>query len=358
MKKCLVFHPALAPYRVDFFNLLAEKVDLEVVFLLNNLESQKFDQDALRARCRFKCCYLTRGFSLCGRFVRFGLHRILRETKPDVVVGIEFAPLTAELCLLRPFARWQLWTMCDDNEIMVANCKGIRRMMRACVMRFVDGVIVTSAGVAATFRAQGFRRPYLAAVPIAHDTSVLRQNEGAVFARGAAWRRDFVPRSWTRLVLYVGRLSPEKNLTWLIAQMASVPQGTGLVLVGDGPERVRLERQVSEQGLNGRVRFMGRLEGEAVYATMAVSDVLVLPSAFEPFGAVVAEGLAWGTPALVSAFVGAKSLVTPENGRVFALTSESFAAALRTVPPPSPERLSLLPIDLRLSVENLLWRIK
>lgn len=355
--KILVFHPALAPYRVDFFNLLAEKVDLEVVFLLTNLESQKFDQDALRAKCRFKYRYLTRGFSVCGRFVRIGVRRILRETKPDVVVGIEFAPLTAELCLMRPFARWRLWTICDDNEIMVANCSGLRRFMRAFVMRFADGVIVTSEIVAAAFRAQGFRRPCFAAVPIVHDTAVLRQNETAVFAMGAAWRRAVVPKDWTRLALYVGRLSPEKNLTWLIEQMASAPQGTGLVLVGDGPERARLERLASDLGLDGRIRFAGRLEGEAVYAAMAVSDVLVLPSTSEPFGAVVAEGLAWGTPVLVSEFVGAKSLVTPENGRVFTLDALSFAAALRTVPPPSPGRRSLLPVNLRLSVESLLWRL-
>lgn len=351
--RVLVFHPALAPYRVDFFNLLAEKVDLEVVFLLENLEAQKFDQDALRAKCRFKCRYLTRGFSVCGRFVRFGVRRVLRETNPDVVVGIEFAPLTAWLCLLRPFARWRLWTMCDDNEIMVASCRGLRRMLRAFVMRFVDGVVVTGEAVASAFRAQGFRRCCIAAVPIVHDAAVLRQNEAAVFAMGAAWRRAFVPKDWTRLVLYVGRLSPEKNLAWLIDQMASAPQGTGLVLVGDGPERARLERQVSELGLDGRVLFTGRLEGEAVYATMAVSDVFVLPSTSEPFGAVVAEGLAWGTPVIVSEFVGAKSLVTPQNGRVFTLDAMPFAAALHTVPPPSPERVSLLPVDLKDKVGDL-----
>lgn len=354
--KILVFHPALAPYRVDFFNLLAEKVDLEVVFLLKNLEAQKFNQDALRAKCRFRHRYLTHGFSVCGRFIRFGIRRILRETRPDVVVGIEFAPLTAELCLLRPFSAWRLWTICDDNEMMVARCRGLRRIMRAVVMRFVDGVIVTGEVVAAAFRAQGFRRPRFAVVPIVHDTAVLRQNEAAVFARGAAWRRNFVPEDWTRLLLSVGRLSPEKNLAWLIEQMASVPHGTGLVLVGDGPERARLERLALGLGLDGRIRFAGRLEGEAVYATMAVSDALVLPSTFEPFGAVVAEGLAWGLPVIVSEFVGAKSLVTPANGRVFSLDAASFAAALRNVPSASSGRPSLLSADLQKAVEKLDWR--
>lgn len=353
MKKVLVFHPALAPYRVDFFNRLAEKVDLTVVFLMENLESQKFDQDALRARCRFRFRYLLRGFSLKGRQFRFGGMRIVRDVRPDVVISYEFAPLTVWLALLRRFARWRLWTFCDDNERMVAECRGLRRLMRAFVLRRVDGVIVTGEAVAAAFRAQGVDRPRFATLPIVHDTGVLRRDAVAVFAAGAAWRRAFVPKDWTRLLLFVGRLAPEKNLSWLLTQMASVPPGTGLVLVGDGPERTRLERQVEESGLGGRVRFAGRFEGRMVSAAMAVSDVLVLPSTSEPFGAVVAEGLAWGTPVVVSDCVGAKTLVTAANGRVFALDGAAFAEALRTVPPPSSDHHSLLAIDLRTAVERL-----
>lgn len=351
--KVLIFHPALAPYRVDFFNRLAEKVDLTVVFLMENLESQKFDQDALRARCRFRFRYLTRGFSLKGRQFRFGGTRIVRDVRPDVVISYEFAPLTVWLALLRRFARWRLWTFCDDNERMVAQCRGLRRLMRAFVLRRVDGVIVTGEAVAAAFRAQGFNRPRFATLPIVHDTDVLRRDAVAVFAAGAAWRRAVVPKDWTRLLLFVGRLAPEKNLSWLLAQMASVPSGTGLVLVGDGPEWARLERQVEVSGLGGRVRFAGRFEGAAVSAAMAVSDVLVLPSTSEPFGAVVAEGLAWGTPVVVSDCVGAKTLVTVANGRVFKLDSAAFAEALRTVPPPPAARRSLLAVDLRTAVERL-----
>ena len=351
--RVLVFHPTLAPYRVDFFNRLAEKVDLTVVFLMENLENQKFDQDALRARCRFHFCYLTRGFSLKGRLFRFGGTRIVRDIRPDVVIGFEFAPLTGWLCLLHRFARWRLWTMCDDNERMVAQCRGLRRLMRTFVLRRVDGVIVTGEAVAAAFRAQGFDRPRFAMLPIVHDTDVLRRDAEAVFLAGAAWRRAFVPKDWTRLLLFVGRLAPEKNLSWLLSQMVSVPPGTGLVLVGDGPERVRLERQVEASGLGGRVRFAGRCEGRMVSSAMASADVLVLPSTFEAFGAVVAEGLAWGTPVVVSDCVGAKTLVTAANGRVFALNGAAFAEALRTVPPPSADRRSLLDIDLRKVVEKL-----
>ena len=76
--KVLCFHPALAPYRVDFFNLLSEKVDLEVVFLMDNLKNQKLDQSVLKSRSKFKYRTLTAGFELMGRHFRFGVSRLIR----------------------------------------------------------------------------------------------------------------------------------------------------------------------------------------------------------------------------------------------------------------------------------------
>ena len=353
--KVLCFHPALAPYRVDFFRLVGEAVCLKVVFLMENLESQTFDQRALLSRLRVPYEHLTGGFCLFGRCIRLGLLRLVRWERPDVVLAYECGPVTLMLALARMFLRlkFRLWTSFDDSPALVASRRGVRRLVRDWTMRHVDGVIVPSGEAEAAYRAAVRlpRRLSFAVVPIIHDTASLRRDEAAVFAAGAAWRREAVPQDWTRLVLYVGRLSPEKNLGWLIAQMATAPQGTGLMLVGDGPLRSELEAQVAAAELGGRVRFAGRLEGGALYGAMAVSDVLALASTSEPFGAVVAEGLAWGTPVVVSEFVGAKSLVTSENGRVFALTPDSFAEALRTVPMPKPERKSLLPVDLRTAVE-------
>ena len=54
MKKLLIFHQALAPYRVDFFNHLAEKFNTELVLFDTNLVNQKFDQKQLveNLKCR------------------------------------------------------------------------------------------------------------------------------------------------------------------------------------------------------------------------------------------------------------------------------------------------------------------
>ena len=83
----LVFHSALASYRVDQFNLLNELFELEVVFLLDNLLYFKFDQDSLKNQCKFKISYLLKGPKIGIRYFRFGVLRKIREMKPDIVLS-------------------------------------------------------------------------------------------------------------------------------------------------------------------------------------------------------------------------------------------------------------------------------
>ncbi len=96
----------------------------------------------------------------------------------------------------------------------------------------------------------------------------------------------------------VARLAEEKGVDVLIRAIADVPHTT-LDLIGDGPERSALERQVRQLGLDHRVRFLGRTDDMAhVYR---VIDALVLPSrSIDPFGMVVAEAMAMGVPCLVT----------------------------------------------------------
>ena len=73
MKKLLIFHPALAPYRIDQFNDLSKIFDLEVVFIFNNVWNHKFDQRNLTSQLEFKFSYLLTGICFKGRVFRFGI---------------------------------------------------------------------------------------------------------------------------------------------------------------------------------------------------------------------------------------------------------------------------------------------
>jgi glycosyltransferase involved in cell wall biosynthesis len=71
-----------------------------------------------------------------------------------------------------------------------------------------------------------------------------------------------------------------------------------LTIVGEGPERARLEMLVSELGLAGRVRFAGWMPRESLLGAMAASDVFIFPSLRDGGGLVVVEAMAAGKPVI------------------------------------------------------------
>jgi glycosyltransferase involved in cell wall biosynthesis len=129
--------------------------------------------------------------------------------------------------------------------------------------------------------------------------------------RSEAWRR-LVADDARQIVLYVGRLSHEKNLAALVAAFATLEGAdaladTHLVLVGDGPARTDLERALSGR----RVTFTGYLCGAALAEAYASSDVFAFPSVTETFGQVVLEAMASGLPILGFDAEGVCDLVRP-----------------------------------------------
>ena len=149
--KILCFHPALAPYRVDFFNLLGEAVVLKILFLQENLITQKFDQVALKNGLKCEHGSMTNGLNIRGRCIRTGLLKEIRRECPDVVLGYEASPVTLTLIIFRKFRliKTDIWTFMDDSPDQIKSRSGLRKAIRDFVVRNVSRVIVPSAAAAA-----------------------------------------------------------------------------------------------------------------------------------------------------------------------------------------------------------------
>lgn len=127
-------------------------------------------------------------------------------------------------------------------------------------------------------------------------------------------------------IIYVGRLAPEKNLAVLIdsfhlaIQKKTAHQSDwGLILLGNGDQKTALQEQIKRLNLQASVTILPNQPWYRVPETLALADVLVLPSLSEPWGLVVNEAMACGMPVVVSNRCGcAPDLVKEgQNGYLF-----------------------------------------
>lgn len=128
----------------------------------------------------------------------------------------------------------------------------------------------------------------------------------------------------TKVILFVGRLHPVKNIDLLLKAFCHLDslRNSVLVIVGDGPEGKRLNDLAVSLGINNRVRFEGFKPKKTVLEFMKASDVLVLPSLVEGQPRVVLEAWASGLPIVASKVRGIENLVTNgSDGLLFPLPS-------------------------------------
>jgi glycosyltransferase involved in cell wall biosynthesis len=129
--------------------------------------------------------------------------------------------------------------------------------------------------------------------------------------------------------LYVGRLSEEKNVAGLLTSWISYRSQGGtraLMLVGDGPERQRLQAMASESPFAADVHFPGLKSSKDLIPFYAYAGCFVLPSTREPWGLVVNEAMASGLPVLVSERCGCAADLVLQGMSGFTFNPQNEAA--------------------------------
>ena len=142
-------------------------------------------------------------------------------------------------------------------------------------------------------------------------------------------RKDFAIDEDSSIVLFVGRLSPEKNVSLFLAagdHLASSGQKFNAVVVGEGPEGDRLAATLSKRPW---LRWVPRTSHDQVLDLMAVANVLAITSTYEGLPIVLLEALGSGLP-VVSTDVGrARHFLRGATGVVVEPDPAAFARALR-----------------------------
>ncbi|MCP1161179.1 glycosyltransferase family 4 protein [Bacillus infantis] len=171
-----------------------------------------------------------------------------------------------------------------------------------------------------------------------------------------AVRKEFGIRE-PHILLYAGRLAPEKDLGTLLKTMGSLPEEirerVHWLIVGDGPE---FQPFAKESAGRGNVTMTGYVTGEELAGLYAAADLLVFPSPTETFGNVVLEALSSGTPAIVADKGGPAEIISEgRTGRICpAGSSGEFASAIQELLG-DPVKLASMSREARSYAERQSW---
>ena len=135
--------------------------------------------------------------------------------------------------------------------------------------------------------------------------------------RSEKLRAEWGAHSHHTVLLMVSRLSPEKGVdlvieSFKVLQREQLQRVVKLVIVGDGPDKARLESLAADNKED--IIFTGAKTGEALSEHYASADVFVLASQVETFGNVVVEAMASGLPVYAFDDAAAGMLITDKSG--------------------------------------------
>ncbi|MCL4553427.1 MAG: glycosyltransferase family 4 protein [Candidatus Marsarchaeota archaeon] len=132
-----------------------------------------------------------------------------------------------------------------------------------------------------------------------------------------------------KLLLFVGRLTSQKGCEYLVRALPYIAKyhNVKLLVVGDGYMRPELERIASSTAEGWRTKFLGFLQDSDLTDLLLCSDVMMIPSVYEPFGVVALEGMAAGVPVVASNIDGLAEIIRHEENGILAFPRDSSSIA-------------------------------
>ncbi|HET7150202.1 MAG TPA: glycosyltransferase family 4 protein [Candidatus Acidoferrum sp.] len=262
-----------------------------------------------------------------------GLWRLIRQGKFDAVlcfVGYVRASFWIA-CLASKLSNAAFLFGTDANSLMPRDGRSwkapIKKFLWPHLFRLADQVIVPSSGSRDLMLSLGLRHDSVTLTPYCVENEWWIEQSGSVDRR--AVRASWSAAADDLVILFCAKLQPWKrplDLLQAFAQ-ANIPRSI-LVFAGEGPLRTQLEEQAESLGISSRVRFLGFVNQSQLPAVYMSADLMVLPSAYEPFAVVVNEAMCCGCPVMVSDQVGAgPDLVAPVHAEFIFPAGEVEAIA-------------------------------
>ena len=323
----------LAPYRVPLFEAMAKQVDDFTVFLMAaREENRQWDIGPVPFKTR-----ILKGFHVKPRSAEVSLHwnygviAALWRADPDVVLSGGFAPANLEAYLYcklfrKAYVGWGEFTLRDNARQSIW-----RRALRRWMTSGSAGSIASSTEARDAFVHYG-AEPHSVLTSLMPIEVERFRREAEAFRETPAYA-EMRRRFSGPILVSVGRLTELKGLRDLFAiyeRVAAQRPETSLLLVGDGPDRPAYEALVREKGWR-HVHFIGYVSQEMLPRYLAVADLFVFPTQWDPYGAVLAEAMAAEVPVAASIFAASTEDLVVDGINGYSIVPTVHASAAERV---------------------------
>ena len=292
MKRILFFTNMPSPYRVEFFNQLGEKCDLQVIFEINNAESRDESWFSHSFKNFTPHFLKSHSYSEEGSF-SLGVIREYKKIKPDITIVCDISSLSG-ISLISHLIRHKRPYIIEGDGAFNRPCNFLKAKIKARFFAHAQKLLYTSAEHKNYYLRFGANPEKLVWYPFSSikKEAILSDEKIAQIKSKKADSDPFV-------FLSAGRFLDWKNFETAIRSFgkANIPNSK-FVLVGGSPKKEYLDIIEAEKIKN--VKFLPFMRPEDLFFLMQKSDCFVFPSLNDIWGLVINEAAANGLPILAS----------------------------------------------------------
>ncbi len=297
------------PYRIPLFNELKEQLErkglgLKVVFGALGYARRKWAVDMSQCKFEYEVLPSRNLYSSNpekSSFTYSGLYGVISKENPSVIITNAFSIATTKLW-------WRSWFKKTDYIIWSGaihrkdkSDSFVRKLQRKILIRRAAGFIAYGTKAKEYLVSLGSQRNKVEIGINTVDTQFYKSECRKL-------RGNLIPNDSQKHLLYVGHLSPRKNVfraLKVINYLAKLRSDIILDIVGDGTDRIRLEKYVTENRLTDFVKFHGFKQKADIALFIAQSDCFLFPSEYDIWGLVLVEAMSAGLPCIASIHAGA-----------------------------------------------------
>lgn len=297
-------------YKVNLYNELAKKLNLYVIFISEN--SIQRTSDFINLQCNFTYEILNKEpLEIRNRYKSIKkLTTMLKNKriKNLLLSGWDLIEFWYSIF----FVKAEIRSLAIESTLYESSLTGMKGFIKKLFLSRINRIYASGALSYSIAERLGFR-----------DEIKITKGVGIIH------KPDFTSqkKDYEGKFLYLGRLSPEKNLSMLIDIFNALPH-LKLSIYGNGAERDVLENKAKQN-----ITFREHIDNKKLKDVFAEHNFLILPSLREPWGLVVEEALYFGVPVIVSNRCGASVLVENNvNGLIVdPLDIEGFKRILQSI---------------------------